>query len=424
MNEEKFKIKIIDLYKEIWTISVSGVAKKYHLHYPKLLKKCKEYQIPIPHSGYWAQLSNGKNVKQVPLPILGDKIIELDYALDKKIKKDIKIQNSKILKDNVDSKGNMNDSIESANYEISSEVLIFLNQEEKQKVTETINRIPELKNKKTHKILRSYKPVKKDQSKYERNKKRDFFDEVSKDSLKRISSFLNCIYYAVEELGGQVNSLDSITIRSFDVNISIKEGQDNIPHKLTKQEALELIKYKDSKKNGGYAFKPNIRKYDKQYNGRITLKISYDKWVFRDKKYSKIEEDIPNIIIALIEESENQKKIFEQREKERLLRKKEEEERQRKDEIKKQENIKVKKLLNIINDFETATKIRDFIDALMLKDELTNEEKEWIDWMQKKADWFDPLVSYEDEIYGKREHEKDDKEKNVFENTNYWKWNF
>lgn len=175
MNEEKFKIKIIDLYKEIWTISVSGVAKKYQLHYPKLLKICKEYQIPIPHSGYWTQLSNGKNIKQVPLPILGDKIIELDYALDKAIKKDIKIQNSKILKDNVDSKGNMNDSIESANYEISSEVLIFLNQEEKQKVTETINRIPELKNKKTHKILRSYKPVKKDQSEYERNKKRDFF---------------------------------------------------------------------------------------------------------------------------------------------------------------------------------------------------------------------------------------------------------
>lgn len=41
------------LYDEVWKISVAGVAKKYNLHYAKLINSLKSYDIPYPSSGYW-----------------------------------------------------------------------------------------------------------------------------------------------------------------------------------------------------------------------------------------------------------------------------------------------------------------------------------------------------------------------------------
>ena len=58
------------LYDEIWKISVAGVAKKYNLHYAKLIKSLKSYDIPYPSSGYWTRLACGKDVsgETKPLP--------------------------------------------------------------------------------------------------------------------------------------------------------------------------------------------------------------------------------------------------------------------------------------------------------------------------------------------------------------------
>lgn len=416
----KYKITIQNLYDEIWTISVSGVAKKYNLHYAKLLKKCKQSSIPIPPSGYWTQLSVGKKVAKVPLSIAGDTIVELDYADYKLIEggSDTK-KNSETVKD-VTIDETYGDPII---YKLPGNVLSFMTETEKEQVIEAIQSISLYKNKRIHKVLREYRSQGKDTGdQFRKNPSESFFNEVSEVTMKRIYILLNCIYYAIEKLGGKVNSIGSLTVRNFNIHFTIKEGQDNVPHKITKKEALELLRYKDSQKNGGYAYKPTIRKYDKEYNGKVTLKISYDNWVFRDKKSIKLEEMIPDIIVAFLEESENQRVIFEKRELERRRREEEETEKQRKINLKKMENEKVKHLLNIIEDMEIAEKIRKYAYILKEKDNLTCEEVEWIDWMLKKADWFDPIISREDEIYGKRAHDKDAKEKNIYENKDYWLW--
>lgn len=282
MNKGKYQMTIQDLYDEIWTISVSGVAKKYNLHYAKLLKKCKQSSIPIPPSGYWTQLSAGKKVIKVPLGIAGDTIVELDYADDKLIKGEISTKkNSEAVQDVIVEK-TCGDSII---YKLPNNILSFMTEIEKKQVIEIIQSIPLYKNKRIHKVLREYKPHKKDNSVHFRKKQsEDFFNEVSEATMKRIYILLNCIYYAIEKLGGKVNSIGNLTVRDFNIHFTIKEGQDNVPHKITKKEALELLKYKDSQKNGGYAYKPTIRKYDKVYNEKVTLKISYNNWVFRDKK--------------------------------------------------------------------------------------------------------------------------------------------
>lgn len=65
------------LYDEIWQTSAAGVAKKYGISYPLLLRQIKDAHIPIPPSGYWTKLSFGKSVEKIPLNEPFDKIIEL-----------------------------------------------------------------------------------------------------------------------------------------------------------------------------------------------------------------------------------------------------------------------------------------------------------------------------------------------------------
>ncbi|MDR3598926.1 MAG: hypothetical protein P4L49_00315 [Desulfosporosinus sp.] len=67
-EEQTTKLSREQLYDEIWEISVSGVAKKYNVPYAKLVKLCKETNIPYPPSGYWTQLNFGKLVTKTTLP--------------------------------------------------------------------------------------------------------------------------------------------------------------------------------------------------------------------------------------------------------------------------------------------------------------------------------------------------------------------
>lgn len=84
-----------------------------------------------------------------------------------------------------------------------------------------------------------------------------------------------------------------------------------------------------------------------------------------------------------------------------------------------QEKKKTNELLNILKDYKLANEIRRFVDVLI---ESSSTEKETIQWMLKKADWIDPTISAEDELLGKREHQKSNEEKDKFlkEERYYW----
>ena len=55
-----FSIRRDALYEEIWSLSATKVAEKYDLSYARLLKACRENDIPIPPPGYYTKLSIGK----------------------------------------------------------------------------------------------------------------------------------------------------------------------------------------------------------------------------------------------------------------------------------------------------------------------------------------------------------------------------
>lgn len=49
----------------------------------------------------------------------------------------------------------------------------------------------------------------------------------------------------------------------------------------------------------------------------------------------------------------------------------------------------------------------------MLKESNKSDETEWFKWAEEKADWFDPTISSEDKLLGKRNHKADIEEKQL-----------
>ena len=53
-------------------------------------------------------------------------------------------------------------------------------------------------------------------------------------------------------------------------------------------------------------------------------------------------------------------------------------------------------------------------------DEIDEETAAWVEWAMKKAAWFDPTVAWDDELFGKREHEKNATDKALKKYGQYW----
>ncbi|RFU70030.1 hypothetical protein [Bacillus sp. V59.32b] len=463
MIEEKDPILLRQqLYNDIWEISVAGVAKKYNVPYAKMIKLCKESDIPIPPSGFWTKLRSGKPVIKTPLP---DSLIE-EVALPLSSTK-TRIQRTVASKDSFDQKVLNQDEISDRQSMIeaptnlpvhetigatevmgastfggvkqsvrSSESLSFLSEEEREKVLLlAVGMNVPAENSKVHKKINAYKAVIKDWNKKDtktRGAQRSYKNfsnrppflagVISSESLPRIFSILDALFRQIESLGGSINDDLSLQIRNEHVSIDVFEDQDKIKHEITRQEAQALIVYEDAKRRHSWASEPKIRKYDYIFNGRLRVSIRKGKY-FRDTDNSRIESRLGDMLIELYEESEAVR--IEREAREETARKREEEARV-KEERSNLYNEEVERTIALENealDYEKACKIRAYINAVdnaSCQNAFNGDISAWIDWAKKKANWLDPIVSREDELLGRREHEKSEEQKALKKNRNLW----
>lgn len=242
---------------------------------------------------------------------------------------------------------------------------------------------------------------------------------ISSETLPRVYRILDALYHQVEILGGIVNDDLSLQIRNEHVSLEIAEAQDEIKHEFTRQEAQELIIYEDAMRHNKWASKPNIRKYDYVFNGKLRICIRQSRY-FRDSEKGKVESMLGDMLIELYEESEVVRKNREAYEEEK---RREAEDKRLREERRNRYNEEVDKtaaLTNMAQDYDMACKIKAYINALEPKVNMKDEKtSEFIDWAKKKADWFDPTVAREDELFGEREHEKNENEKVLKKSGNY-----
>ena len=469
------------LYDEVWSISVTGVAKKYSLSYPLLLKQCRENNIPIPESGYWAKLSRGKPVEQplltgneeetIMLLPIGEKIPRQKKAAkepkhkqptapdtssvsvqENKGTRQPALEVNKVLNANNEPIENHTEQAKTAvvrddTVSNGGDKLSFLTEEKRVAVFEAARSIKlpasdmqPLRKLTAHKTVVKEWNKKNDRAEGSEKRPQNYSNHppflagvISEETLPRVLRILDALYRQIEILGGTINKDLSLTIRGERVTLLISEAQDKVPHVLTKPEAQAQLKYIDDKRRGyQYATEPKFRKYDYVFNGKLCLSIHTGIY-YRDSGAEIIEDRLGDILIKLIEESEyvriarlkreEQERLDEIRRQEEAV--KREEEAKRKEERRQRYNKEVENtiaLVNMADDYQIACRIRALLEAWKLKSDLSEEEEEKIQWASIKADWFDPVISREDEVFGVREHEKAQKEKTLEKSYGYYGW--
>ncbi len=379
MDNEKGVVKLTrkQIYDEIWALSVAGVARKYNLNYGKLIATCKEQNIPYPSSGYWTKKNMGKDISKEIIELGGLQDVEISL-----ITKTASIKHIKKSKENVSEKVDsdvINNSDDVNERELSQKktknipqwpegILEDLDKIERNKVLECACNLQIKPNARLHKVLVQYKKnmaeykekLKKAQSERYYNPRYnkpenepEFFKEMSDVGMVRAIAILDVIFKAVESLGGSVNNDLSVKIREDIVRFRMAEGQDQVKHEMTKQEAQAVVKYNDDVKNHRWASKPQIRKYDKVYNGKLRIVFGEKKYI-RDNGSEKLEDKLGDVLIILYEKAEENRVLREAREE--AERKKAEEARCREEKRQRREKEiqRVKELVNKAEDYRVA----------------------------------------------------------------------
>lgn len=392
------------LYKEVWEQPVTEVAKRYKVSDVAIHKVCKALEIPTPPLGYWAKLRAGKPVKQMPLPE------------SSKPETKTGIRTGAVYQP-----------------EIEKDTLAFLSEEDKAVVLSVAAQIiiPDENDKMHSKIISHRKRVLEWKKKLKEIESKGWnrrsvesapflADTISEETLPRVCHIIDALIKAMEPLGCALTNDLEFVVNGETVRFTVSESKDEVVHILTKEENMQLLKYEEEKRRHSWVSKPQIRKYDRPYNGRISLTV-YNAKSFRDCKSYVIEDKLGDIMIELYEAAEVLKKAREAREE---AERKRQEEEQRKEERRKRYNIEVDRTLaltNLAQDYDTACKIRNYIAVVEASGSQSTETMEWVEWAKSKADWYDPTVAKEDDFFGKREHEKGADQKKL-EHAGYRWW--
>lgn len=448
MENEKGIVKLTrkQLYDEIWALSVAGVARKYNLNYGKLIATCKAENVPFPSSGYWTRKNMGKDVSNEAVELSGHEETEISLITNDATIKRIRKAKAEIVENK------QTDIIEDAKvvveelqqnkaeniFKWSDGILEFWDETERNKVLEVACNLQINQNTRLHKTLVQYKKDIADyKSKLREAQNRsyynprynkpenepEFFKEMSDECMPRAIAILDIVFKAIESMGGSINGDLSVKIRGDIVRFRMVESQDQVKHEMTKQEAQALVKYNDDIKNHRWASKPQIRKYDKVYNGKLRIVLGERSYI-RDNDSEKLEDRLGDILVTLYEKAEENRIAREAREEAERKRVEEARRREENRQRKEQEIRLVKELVNKAEDYRIAKEIREYIQA-MIDSGSEDITPEWIEWAEKKADWYDPSIANEDEYLGKRQHEKsaEEKEKSLQDSIRKnWYW--
>lgn len=373
------------LYKEVWQFPVTEVAKKYSVSDVAIHKVCKSLDVPTPPPGYWAKVRAGKKVEIPPLP--------------KSDKQEIKT-------------GVRNDDRYDEEY---ADNLSFLSPEEKERLFIAASKIVLTdESEKMHpqisayrKYIENWEKAFKKQNAYEQKQSRKTAPylkyAVADSSLMRVFRIIDTLIKTMKPFGVNLDDDLCFYYGSDYIQLSFSEATTEVPHELTKEERMSLLKYEDERKRYSWASKPQIRKYDHIHNGRISIGVG-SKRRFRDGKSITLEEQLGDMMIAILIAINDAKIVREEREE--AERKRHEEERRR-EEFRNRYNEEVEQILALENqaeDYAMACKIRALISAVESRENDDSEIAKWVIWAKEKADWYDPTVAAEDEFFGKRNH--------------------
>lgn len=425
------------IYDEVWSISISGMVKKYDISYSMLYKQIKDANIPIPPKGYWTKKEYGKETVVAQLKGNPDEVIELYKHIpfiskskdDTKIREEEKtvISTPQAIIENEIKENDVAINNYSGEYDA---ILPFLSADEKEHLFVAVSnvKITDERERLHSKIIAHRKRIEswekefKKQTPYQQKQSKNTAPylkyDVADNSLPRVFRIIDSLIKAMKPLGVDLDDNLCFHYKTDYIQLRFSEATTEMPHELTKEERMSLLKYEDERKRYSWASKPQICKYDHIHNGRISVGVGLKRRL-RDGKSITLEEQLGDMMIAIFIAINDAKLAREEREE--AERKRQEEERKR-EELRKRYNEEVERTLALENqaeDFAMACKIRALINEVESKADNDSEISEWIMWAKAKADWYDPTVAAKDEFFGERKH-KENQERKKLEKRYYW----
>lgn len=349
-----------EFYNLVWEKPLKDLTSDYLLSYNSLRKICKSHDIPLPGKGHWSKIRFGKNPSQVPLPKSPDKTkIEL-YHRENGDQRDFGLESKfQILKQEIE-----ND--------------IYLQLEVPEKLTKPDPIIAETKRREKGKG--SDRPGKSSISlSY-------YFPEVSDKQYKRALRILDTLFKAIRKRGHTFKFTyyqSIIVIDGMELTFRLREK-----HKRVVDSYIAGDPYHKLEPVGTLIFAVERSLHRKEWSG---------------SKTKPLEQKISTIIAGL--------ELFAQSEKEYQARLERgwEEQRKRKekeDAIKEKRRIELNQLTSLLEQSERWQKVEKFRSFLASKEAqgkkngtLTSKTKDLLEWAREKADWMDPLIEKEDELF-------------------------
>ena len=446
------------LYDELWTISAAAAAKKYEIPYAQFLARVKKAGIPIPPSGHWTKIQFGKATERPDLDGDPEALVSFDRkknhlsnvrhgnaGVSQQPKKQVatptqpvpKPAEQETLPERKEETEETSKQVEVAPRAAvlagTNDVLQFLPEEERAAVLSAVSQMvmPGEHERMHASIIANRKRAAEWRALYKERADWDprvrtrnmppaplLAKNISEEAVPRVGHIIDALIKTIKPLGCALNDDLQFEVNGELVTLSFSESQDTVPHVLTKKENRALVEYEEKRRKNKYASKPNIRKYDHVYNGKLSLAIQGRK-TYRDCASYRLENRLGDVVLDLYLAAEKLKqKRLEQEELERQREEKRNQERIQRERVK-QEMDRTLSLENMAEDYEVASRIRRFV-AAYVNAHPDEDTAAFQRWALKKADWYDPTVAATDELLGKRQHEKSKEEKAPRKNWPYW----
>jgi len=346
-----------ELYDLVWSESLPSLSRKFGISDNGLRKICIKMNIPLPQAGHWNKLKAGKSVfiRKLPESYAEENEISLAYRIgEKTFTKSPLIELASQIK---------NDP------QIKIEVPLKLTNPDKL-VLAAKESLKQKQNRSPYVGVISCSPNELD-------------IRIAPENVNRSLCFIDTLIKVLRKRGHEIKIKNNSTyaiVKNQEVKICLKE-------RLKKAIRKNVYGSEHTEYN------PTGILYFKMegYNGK--------EWI--DGKV-KLEDQIPSIIAKMEVESqcitemklENEKRWQEQREKQRKQREIEEK--------KENELFLFKEALAKASRWHKANNLRNYIKAFeencYSTNALTEENKLWLEWAKKKADWYDPFIEMEDPL--------------------------
>ena len=241
------------LYNEVWTFPVTELSQKYHVSDVAIHKVCKSLNIPTPPVGYWAKLRAGKPVAKLSLPYNGEP----------------------------ETKTGLRTGVIYA-AQTKTDALVFMPEAERSIILAIASQMVfPGENERMHSSILAYRKKRKDWKKqyaeanYQQRQQMSHLSnpikEISDEAAQRVFHLIDALIKAMEPLGCTLSDDFIFTISNETVSFTVEEGHSEVPHILTNEERYQLLEYEEKKRKNSWASKPQIRKYDRPFNGRLAL---------------------------------------------------------------------------------------------------------------------------------------------------------